>query len=83
MGLYIDYLDWSNISRLHAHEAARHSSERVNQRTEGEIFSAYVAHRLPNHGGHNPTDSSVRRSWEIFYQWLYMAMVTEGGGSQR
>ena len=86
MDLYIDYLDWSKISKLYAHEAERHSSWRVNQRNqraEREIFSAYVVHRLPNHGQNNSTDSSVRRSWEIFYQWLYKAMVTEGGGSQR
>ena len=83
MDLYIDYLDWSKISKLYAHEAERHSSWRVNQRAEREIFSAYVVHRLPNHGQNNSTDSSVRRSWEIFYQWLYKAMVTEGGASQR
>ena len=30
MDLYIDYLDWSKISKLYAHEAERHSSWRVN-----------------------------------------------------
>lgn len=48
-----------------------------------DVLEVDVVHRLEDHGSNSRNDSRVRRSWEIFNQWLFKAMCTEGGGSRR
>ena len=70
------------ISVLYKHEATSHIALRTLGHKE-VIFEAFITHRLPEFNGTRGIDKSVRRSWEIYYQWLFKAMVSEGGGSQR
>ena len=57
--------------------------DHADESRPSNVFEVDVVHRLPDHTNTGHLDSGVRRSWEIFYQWLYRALVEEGGGSRR
>lgn len=48
-----------------------------------DVLEVDVVHDMPGYAKSHPRDSRVRRSWELFNQWLFKAMAEEGGGSRQ
>lgn len=47
-----------------------------------DIYEVDIVCNLQGNNRNN-TDSRVRRSWEVYYQWFFKAGTAEGGGSRR
>jgi hypothetical protein len=66
-------------SVLYEHQIHEHP----NATRFSDVFEVEIVQGLSENASNTTTDKRVRRSWEIYNQWLYEAMASEGGGSLR
>ncbi len=72
---------------LHSHLLNKHGITNIKG-ILSEAYKIYLIHDLSDNATspradpscERGTDKRIRRSWEMFYQWLYRAMDFDGGG---
>jgi hypothetical protein len=78
---------------LHIHlvEIHRYQTDAIDAIILSNAYKIYLVHDLSDNATSprvvksckRETDKRIRRSWEMFYQWIYRAMDFDGGGSRR
>lgn len=74
------HVDNRPLSVLYEHP---HHSHFMSKDKFSDIYEVDIVCNLEGNNTASKTDSLVRRSWEVYYQWLFKARATEGGGSRR
>ncbi len=75
----------NEVTSLLAHHAVTHAMQNENFKLEDfeNMFELDLVHSLSENTQSGGADSRIRRSWEVFYQWLHRGRTADGGGNRR
>ena len=75
----------NEVSSLLVHHALTHAMQNSNFNTGDfeNMFELDLVHSLPENNRIGGEDSRIRRSWEVFYQWLHKGRTADGVGNKK